>query len=175
MFQGEEVLLLIFALGGVTLKLADFYGERGSRFGYIFAAVSAMCMGLLISDNPASSSIILGIIVGVVVAGKVNRLSMLSGLCLVLTAAIILGFAPPRIQLLAAVAVAAVLDEVGHDRFTVRGGIAFFFRFRAILKVTMLLLVALMWVDLVNALGFFCFDISYDVMDIVLVRMGKEK
>lgn len=172
----KEFLILTYALGGITLKLADFYGEKGESYlRYVFAAASAICMGLLISDNPTSSSIVLGIVIGVILAGKLNQPNMVFGLCLTLVTTIVLGFTLPHIPLLAVVAVASVVDEVGHDRLAVRGCFASFFRFRVVLKATMVLLVVLMWVDGVDALGFFCFDLSYDVTDIALLRMEKGK
>ncbi len=171
---GEVVLVLVFVFAGVTLKLADFFGEGGRRWGFVFAAASAVCLGVLMADNSVASSVVLGVVVGVLVAGKVDRLSLVFGLCLALVVGFVLGFKVPLVSVLGVVGVAAVLDEVCHDRFAGRGGLGVFFRFRGVLKVAVLFLVAVMWVDLVDAVGFFGFDLSYDAVDVALVRMGKE-
>ena len=163
----KETLLLIFTLGGISLKLADHYGEQARDYlSYFFAAAAAICMGLLISDNPYSSSIMLGIIVGVILAGKVDRLNMMIGLGLTLTTAAMLGFSLPDFPLLMVVAVASLIDETGHDRSASKGILAKFFRFRMALKTIIVLLTVLGWVDVVHALGFFCFDVSYDITDL---------
>jgi len=85
------------------------------------------------------------------------------------------GFSLPSFPLLIVVAVASLIDEVGHDRFASGGVLIWFFRFRIVLKVVVVFLTVLSWVDMVNSLGFFCFDLSYDVMDVVLLRMKKGK
>lgn len=167
-----EVLILAFTISGITLKLADIYGERGR--GYVFAAVSAAFMGIIISDSPISSSIILGIIIGVALARKIDQPNLIFGLGLTLATAIIFGFNFPDLPLLATVSVAALIDEVGHDKITSRDILEKFFRFRMALKAAMVILTILRWIDIVYAIGFFCFDISYDLTHIIFrKRLGK--
>lgn len=127
-------------------------------------------MGLLISDSSISSSIVLGIIVGVTLAGKIDQLNLMIGLGLSLTMAVLLGFNSPEIPLLAVIAAASLKDEVGHDRFASRRILTRFFHFRMVLKTTMILLAVLNWIDLVHMLGFFCFDLSYDITELLLRR-----
>lgn len=171
----SEILLLVFTLAGITLKLADFYGEHGRCFvRYIIAVISAICMGLLISESAVSSSIVLGIIIGVVVAGKVDQLNLIIGLVATLTMAVVLGFNFPDFRLMFVIAIGSLVDEMGHDRFTSNGVVNGFFRFRLFLKTVVVILHILMLVDVTHALGFFCFDISYDLTDMFLLRKTKE-
>ena len=161
----REVLLLTFTLAGISLKLADNYGA--SARGYLSAAVSAVCMGFLIADNSSSSSIVLGIMIGVTLAGKLDQLNLIFGLCATLISAAVLGFSVPNLPLLAIVLVAALLDEVGHEKVKSPGILATFFHFRMVLKAVVASLALLMWIDLFHAVGFFCFDVAYDATNIV--------
>jgi len=157
------LLLFIFTLGGISLKLADNYGNDAK--GYIAATISGVCMGVLISDSPSSSSIVLGIIVGVTLAGKVDQLNLFLGLVLTLITAITLGFSTPDISLLTMIAVATVIDEVGHNKLASKGIFGKFFQFRMFLKITMVLLVVLNLMRLVYALSFLSFDVAYEITD----------
>ena len=56
------VLILTFTLGGITLKLADFYGEQKKGYlSYVFAGFAAVCMSIIISVSPTSAAIFSGV------------------------------------------------------------------------------------------------------------------
>lgn len=167
-----EVLIIAFIIGGVNLKLADFY-ERKSR-GYIFAAISAVSMGLLISDSSTSSSIVLGIVLGVALAGKIDQPNLVMGLGLTLAIAIIMGFSIPDLPLIAVITGTVLIDEIGHDRITSGSTLANFFRFRSTLKTTIIILTILRQINIIHAVGFFCFDIPYDVTNFILTYKAKK-
>ncbi len=178
MVLSDVALLLAFALWGASLKLADFFGEIGCWLGYVSAAGSAACLGLLLVDSPVSSAIVLGIAVGVVLAGKVDRGNLVFGLLLGLGVAAVLGFlfggfVFPSVSVLAVVAAGALLDELGHDRFGALEGWGAVFRFRSVLKVAVLVLFGLGLVNLANAVGFFCFDLLYDAVGAALTYEWK--
>ena len=164
----REILILAFTLGGADLKLADLYDQKCR--GYIFATISAISMGLLISDSSYSSSIVLGIILGVALAGKVDQPNLIMGLGLTLATAIIVGlyngFIVPDLLLLVLVTVTVLIDEAGHDKITSGSILKGFFRFRMTLKTAIILLTILTKIDIINAIGFFCFDLSYDIISI---------
>ena len=168
----KGILVLLFTLSGVSLKLADFYGEQDrSYLGYVAAIITAGCMGLLISDSPIASSVVLGIIIGVILAGKLDRRNLMFGLCLTLVTSVILGFDYPDLRLLAIIGVASWVDEVTHDRFASRRGMSTrLFRFRIGLKIVLIVLTVLNWVEIVYTIGFFCFDVSYDVTGVLLEK-----
>ena len=164
MALSELVLVLAFIVGGITLKLADLYAHR-SR-GFVFAAISALCLGFLISANSVSSAIVLGIILAVTVAGKIDQLNLLIGLGFTVVIAIILGFSFPDLPLLAVVTLSALIDEVGHEKITARR-YSGFFRFRMTLKIIMIMLAISMQINLIYTLGFLCFDFSYDALTLI--------
>lgn len=167
-------LILTYLISGISLKLADIYGERGK--GYIPAIISAITMGILISDSPSSASIILGIILGVAFAGKIDQLNLKIGLGITLATAIIIefifGFTIPNLPLLAIVTGGALIDEKGHDRLGSKKITGTFFRFRMTLKTFIIILAFLkgfspVGIDAVYAVSFLCFDIAYDVIGII--------
>lgn len=43
------------------------------------------------------------------------------------------------------------------------------------LKTIMIILAILGWIDTIYVIGFFCFDIAYDITDAVWVFIGKTK
>jgi len=167
----------VFILGGVTLKLADISGEKGKNIlQYVSATAAALSFGLLISDSQTASSIMLGIIIGVLVSRKVNRPNLAIGLVLTLVIAVILGFKTPNIPLLATVSLAALTDEICHDRFTEeKSSLSKLFHFRPILKLTMVILATASLVEVAYAVGFLSFDIAYDYTDWLINRQGKQK
>ena len=166
------LLLAVFIVSGVTLKLADFFGEKGGNIlQYFSAAISALTLGLLVSESSYSSSIILGIIFGVALSGKINRLNLVLGLVLTLLIAGILGFQPPTLWLLIVVSTSSFIDEFLHDRFTEKKScLKRFFRFRPILKLVMISLAVLSFIEFIYALAFWSFDLAYDATDWLLVR-----
>lgn len=166
------LLLAIFILGGFTLKLADFFGEKGDNVRqYPPAVISAFTFGLLISESSYSSSIILGIIVGVTLSKKVNQVNLVLGLILSLLTALILGFQIPVLWLLAVISSFSLIDELCHDRFTEKmNRFRKFFNFRPILKIVMILMAAFSLIEVLYALAFLCFDLTYDATDWFLVK-----
>ena len=168
-----ELLLIAFTLSGVTLKASDYLGERGSTpASYVCAATSAFIFGLLISESAFSSSLFLGIVVGVTVSRKVDRPNMIFGLVLTIVAALYFGIKVPNPWLLVVIASFTLIDESGHERLGQRrGALAFFFRYRLSLKLAMTLLAGLSVVEAVYYVGFLCFDLSYDLLSYLLTKV----
>ena len=165
-------MILLFALGGVSLKIADYYGERTSKIiSFISASVSAIIFGLLIAHSSISSSIILGIILGVLFSGKINQLNLFFGLALTLVIAFMLNFKIPFLWLLSIVTFFSFLDELSHDRYSSKKNvIAKFFLRRPFLKMSFLIIASLSLIEISYILAFFCFDISYDFTNFLLNR-----
>lgn len=166
-----ELMILLFAFGGVSLKIADYYGERASKIiSFISACVSALIFSLLMSHNSISSSIILGIILGVLFSGKVNQLNLFFGLVMTLTIAFMLNFQLPILWLLSIVTLFSFIDEFIHDRYSSKRFFANFFLLRPFLKMSFLFIASLSLIEVNYILGFFCFDLSYDLTSFLLNR-----
>ena len=148
------------------MKLADHLGERRqSPQAYVYAIFSGALLGTLIYLGVEESSYVLGIVLGVALGGKINRPNLLAGLLTVAMSALIFGLALPHLWLLAVVAALSFLDEVGHDRLASRTGlVGLLFRYRVGLKVGTILLAISGLVLVTTAVGFLCFDLSYDVV-----------
>lgn len=183
MYIETQFLPVLFIISGITLKLADIYGEKQSSvFQYVFAAVAALSFSLLISSSSTASSIMLGIIIGVAASKKVNRPNLVLGLILTLSASIILGLTLngyswlPTPWLLTVVSLFSLLDEICHDKFAERKSVLTqFFHFRPLLKLTIVLLAFASLVEAVYAVGFLSFDFSYDATDWLINRSSKQK
>ena len=168
-------MILLFAFGGVSLKIADYYGERASKtISFISACVSALIFSLLISHNSISSSIIIGIILGVLFSGKINQLNLFFGLVMTLTIAFILNFQFPTLWLLFIVSLFSFIDELSHDRFSSMKHFANFFLLRPFLKMSFLVIAFLSLIELNYILAFFCFDLSYDFTNFLLNRYATK-
>lgn len=168
-------MIVLFACGGVTLKIADYYGEKTSNLlAYLSASISALIFGLLLANSPTSSAIILGIILGVLFSGKINQLNLFIGLTLSLTIAFILTFQVPLLWLLVLVTLFAFIDEWSHDWFSSKRRLfAQFFLLRPLLKILFLVLVSLSLIELSYLIAFFCFDLAYDLTTYLLNRYHK--
>jgi hypothetical protein len=170
------LLLLVSTVSGCALKLADIYSERRlNATSYAVAGATAILFGLLIADNPASSTLILGIMIGVTLAAKVNRMSLIFGGVVTLLVAGALGISTPIVWMLGVVAALTWVDEIGHEVFGSDVRVpARFFRWRLALKLGVFVLTATRWLDVSYTLSFYGFDFAYDVTGWYLARGGEK-
>lgn len=158
---------MAFTTAGITLKLADFYGEQKQRtLSYAFAGLAAVCISIIITVNSSYAAVFVGIMIGVTLAGKLDQFNMIFGLIFTIVLAFLFGFQIPDISLLIIITIAALLDEIGHGVKNVKGFLLQFFRYRMILKAIIIILAILTRIQYSLAIGFFCFDLSYDLVNI---------
>ena len=159
-------ILLLYIGGGATLKLADFYGEKDRVYpSYIFSVISAFFLGFLISESTYSSAIILGIIIGVTLSGKVDKFHLAVGLFATIVTAFRFGFKQPALHLLIPFSIASLIDEIGHERNFKRNiFVKLFFRLRFSLKTVALLSTLFQILPIIYSSGLICFDLSYDLI-----------
>jgi len=171
------VVIATCILAGATLKLADQTGEdRHNKAGYLSAAIAGTLLGSIISYGPEEASIVIGIIIGVSLARKIDRPNLLLGLIITVTTAYILGFETPRLWLLLLVSALSLVDEFGHDRLGAKtSSLGVFFRYRVSLKVALLFAAAASIVSDTAAIGFLGFDSAYDATNWLLSRKKKNK
>lgn len=169
----DAILLTIFSITGFTLKVADFSGEWRSRdVSILFAAISGLLLGLLITESAFSSAIVLGIIIGVGASGKINKPNLVLGVIVVVITALIFGFSTPSFWHLLIIASFAFFDEVGHGRFAGRGGfLAKFFSIRGSLKLVVILLAVIESLPILYAGGFLVFDLTYDLTTFLIEKL----
>jgi phosphate/sulfate permease len=172
-----ELMLLLFAFGGIGLKIADYSGEHASRtLSLLSASVTALIFGLLLSHSPVSSSIVLGIILGVLFSGKIDQINLIIGLVLTVLIAFLLNFQVPLLGLLFAISVFSFIDELIHDRYSSKKHLlAKILGLRPFLKLTFLLLGSLSMIEVNYLVAFFCFDLSYDVTGVLLEKYALKQ
>ena len=165
------MVIIIYTLAGLTLKLSDFYGEHRTGYvPYFITLISAFFFVLLMIESEYSSAIIIGIIVGVLLSGKVNRPNLVFGLTLIISLSLLMGFVFPN-QIVILISIFAFTDEVFHEKINNRFKILkAFFQFRPVLKIAIASFFLLKWLPLTYLIGFFCFDLSYDLTSTFLLR-----
>ena len=165
------IVIIIFILTGFSLKLTDFLGEHSTGYTtYIIAVFSAFFISILISESEYSSAIAIGIVVCVFLSGKVNKPNLIVGLILTVFFSLLLGFAFPN-QIVIPISIFAFVDEIFHEKYEAHyKNLKLFLRFRPILKTAIILFFLLNWLPLMYFIGFFCFDLSYDLTSIVLLK-----
>jgi hypothetical protein len=169
-----ELQILIFSVSGVTLKLADHWGELEHKLpAYTTAILSAGFFGWLAAQNPLNGALIFGILLGVIVAQKVDRGNLGVGVIATVLFAILFNAPLPSLWLIVSVACAAALDEIGHDRTNTNKWYIAVFRFRPILKLVVISLGLLTWIPyhiILNVLGF---DLSYELTNGALAQKNS--
>jgi hypothetical protein len=170
-------LFVLFIIAGVTLKFSDFFGEKNYFVSsIIFAGLSAITFGWLITIDEYSSAIILGIIVGVILSGKVDKLNLIFGLITSLFVSVLIGFKRPQLGILMYVSVFSFIDEIGHESFkTNKRFFKTFFRFRFTLKLVMIILGISSLIPIIYSISFLCFDLVYDSTDWILNKIYLRK
>ena len=168
----DLTVIAVFSGAGITLKLADYLGEKGlNPLALATAVLSGVLFGLLGRMGSEESSYALGIIVGVALGGKINRPNLLAGLVTVAATCVILGVAFHILWLVVFVTALSLFDEAGHDRLASRtGAVGLLFRYRPSLKLGTLALAAAGLVSSTVAVGFLCFDLSYEVVSRLMPR-----
>lgn len=167
-----ELQILIFSVSGVTLKLADFWGElERSLPAYSSAILTAVLFGSLAMQDSLNGALIFGLVLGVTVAQKVDRANLGVGVIATILFAVLFQAPLPSLWLFMVVASAASLDEVGHDRSTeTQSWFTTVFRFRPILKLVMISLGVMTWIPYHIVINLLCFDLAYEGMNWVLVH-----
>jgi len=164
------MVIIIYTLAGLTLKLSDFYGEHRTGYvPYFITLLSAYFFALLMIESEYSSSIAIGIIIGVLLSGKVNRPNLIFGLILIISLSLLMGFVFPN-QIVIPISIFTYLDEIFHEKFNSRFQILnTFFQFRPVLKIVIAIFFLLNWLPLTYSIGFFCFDLSYDLTSTIIL------
>ena len=170
-----ELFLAAFAVSGMTLKTSDFLGEReNTPLAVLSAVASSLVFGVLMSESVFSSSLILGLFIGVTASRKVDRPNLVLGLILTFAFAFLFEVKTPTLWLVIVVTLFTFIDERGHEQFSRKeGAAALFFRYRLTLKLVMSLLTLMSQIEVLHLMGFLSFDLSYDLTNLILQKHVK--
>lgn len=98
------------------MKVADRYPARTeASWGMAAGAGSGLILAALMSVRPSFSAVVLAILAGSMVTGKVDCPAHWTGLGALVAGALIWGVEPPAVVILLVLAVAAAMDEVGDE------------------------------------------------------------
>ena len=186
MVRVTNLLLGILGLGvgGFLLKVVDWSGDlaslRDNRLSMVLLGFLSACVcGLILSYVSIIESgffvIVSGVVLGVLLAGKVDTPYLLLGLIIVILGWIWLGNSIPlgEVSLLPILVVAfgGLFDEVGNnlaDKDVIQGLFRNFFRYRGVLKVLVIALWILEILSVWGAIGLWIFDIGYLLSELSL-------
>lgn len=180
--------LISFSLLGAGIKYIDSaYDDKA--FNKKLALIIAPILGLLWSYtmiiNPIAATILLSIVLGVVLKGKIDNYAHLIGVAIIVP---IIFFAGVELMILPLVFLSAVaiLDEVGNDyigstkrkigKYKVFNNfITYFFDHRWLLKIAILFLVILNMMPFYFFVSMIFFDYAYLGIRVWSdIRLGKE-
>lgn len=173
-FYYSLVVFLFFILGAGIKFIDQTFDKKNSNDQKLALAISIVCgliIGTLISIDYFSSILLIGIIVGVILANKIDNIAFFIGLVFVVLISVLLNFYSNlhlNFVLIAVIAFASLIDEIGNDladKGKLSGVINWFFVNRFVLKVTVLVMFFLNLLPFVYLLAFLAFDVAYYLME----------
>ena len=161
-----------FLLAGLTLKIGDDLLDELDKpdLSWVPLALAGILFGLIMTVSEWDLALMMSIIIGVIVSGKVNRLQFVVGFVLIFVVVILIGIPPISnwldwLTLVIMMFLAAVLDERGTDWADqeVSPNAYKFFEHRFTMKVSVIL-ISLIWPLLFPAaVGLWFFDFGYEI------------
>jgi hypothetical protein len=165
------------------MKISDDAHDRknNNQLGIIAAVICGISIGYLAVTNADAAVIFLGILIGTLLAWKIDCMNHIISLLIFLVIILIIGIPTIGYLTLIICAAAAYLDELGNDSIWVtKNNVLYnFFQYRFTLKIAILLLAVLgvikFWIPALQISGlqflsfytflFFClFEISYELV-----------
>ena len=172
-----------YAISGLFMKISDDAHDRknNNQLGIIAAVICGISIGYLAVTNADAAVIFLGILIGTLLAWKIDCMNHIISLLIFLVIILIIGIPTIGYLTLIICAAAAYLDELGNDSIWVtKNNVLYnFFQYRFTLKIAILLLAVLgvikFWIPALQISGlqflsfytflFFClFEISYELV-----------
>jgi len=166
--------LLSFTILGAGIKYIDAaYDDKvfSKKIALIIAPVLGILWAYTMVISPVSATILLAILLGVFLKGKIDNYAHLAGFLIILAIIFILGVQLMIVPLIL-LAAAALLDEVGNDLIDKYKGrlnknsylhkfVAKFFDHRWVMKIAILWLVLMSVIPILFFLAMVLFDYSY--------------
>ncbi len=161
-----------YLLAGLTLKIGDDLLDELDKpdLSWVPLALAGILFGLIMTVSEWDLALMMSIIIGVIVSGKVNRLQFVVGFVLIFVVVILIGIPPITswldwLTLVIMMFFAAVLDERGTEWADqeISPKAYKFFEYRFTMKVSVIL-ISLVWPLLFPAaVGLWFFDLGYEI------------
>ena len=168
-----------YLLAGLTLKIGDDLLDELDRpdLSWVPLALAGILFGLIMTVSEWDLALMMSIIIGVVVSGKVNRKQFVVGFVLIFAVVILVGIPPISswldwLTLVIMMFLAAVLDERGNEWTDqeISPRAYKFFEYRFTMKVSVIL-ISLIWPLLLPAaIGLWFFDFGYETAGWIVKR-----
>lgn len=175
------VLALSYFLSGFFMKLSDdFYDEKYNKRKSIFLGiVCGLFTALACSIDLDTACIFIAILIGNVLALKVDGIHHIATMASFILAFILLGF--PNFTFLSIITiiicmVGAIIDELGNDNekiYQKSKFLEYFFDYRFALKIVILALVLIGLLNIWSFIYFLFFEIAYEIARIVFEKHIK--
>ncbi|MCF0225857.1 MAG: hypothetical protein HUK28_00775 [Methanobrevibacter sp.] len=161
-----EVLAVLFVLSGFFMKFSDdAYDVSNNKFlASIFGIICGVVTGIATILSGDAACIFIGILVGNLLAFKIDGIHHIITLVVFLVIALILGIPGFSIIALVFCIVSAFVDEVGHDFISKKSSnkvVNLFFEYRFTMKVVILLLAIFQIFSFWIFICFILFELAY--------------
>ena len=171
------ILALLFFLSGFFMKVSDDIYDVGHDLisASVFSVICAITCGLAAVSDVGAAYIFIAILMGNLLAFKVDGLHHV--LCLILFIIICLGFGIPQVNIFILIIciVAALLDEIGHEaipKLTDNKFFNLFFEYRFVMKIIIFVLAIGGVFDIIVFVYFILFEIAYVLAGILYEKLN---
>lgn len=166
------ILALLFILSGFFMKYSDDLFDINHNLAYasIFGILCGIASGLATIYSIEAAYIFIGILIGNLIAFKVDGVHHLVTLICFIIVLLIGGIPELSFIVLLICIFAAFLDEVGHElisKVTENRFLNLFFEYRCVMKVVILLLAICGVFNIWIFVCFLMFELSYEFAGII--------
>ncbi len=166
----------LYFIAGLSLKIGDDLLDvlNRPRHAWLPLILTGLAAGRLLSNSQWDAALLTAILMGVLIAGKVDRPQFVAVLFIAPLIMFIVG--PPLIMdllqwcaLIVILLLAGAIDEIGNDWADrrARSRITWFFAHRFTMKICALLLCIVLPMFLSTAIGMWIFDAGYETSRIL--------
>jgi len=172
---------LLCILCGCMVKLADDIADdrrlsRHSMYGYMAGVAYGLVGAIIFTQSPVLATAVLAVIIAVILAGKEDHPIHYAGMLSFVLASIAIGLKTPYFLPLAALVLAAYIDELLSDRASLGKikdkALRKLLSYRIILDVTAIA-VSILLSEPAYALAVVGFDVGYQLMGYLDSRLSK--
>ncbi|WP_295620882.1 hypothetical protein [uncultured Methanobrevibacter sp.] len=171
-------LALSYFFSGFFMKLSDdFYDEKSNKRKSIFLGIiCGLLTAFACSIDLDAACIFIAILIGNILALKVDGIHHIATMVSFIIAFLLLGL--PNFTFLSVLTIiicmiGAIIDEIGNDNEKIYHKskfLEFFFEYRFALKIVILLLVLIGWLNILSFIYFLCFEIAYDLARVLFEK-----
>ncbi|KZX16450.1 hypothetical protein MBCUT_08360 [Methanobrevibacter cuticularis] len=186
------IIAILYGLSGFLMKFSDDeYDEKSNKLiAVIIGIISGLIMGFLATHNTDASYIFLGILIGNLIAFKIDGAHHVASLLVFAAVSLIFGLPQLSLITLAICITSAYIDEWGNDNLAIYKKSHFlkvFFDYRFSMKIAIFILALLGFYQAVTGfsilgfeflnfytfLFFILFELSYEFSRIVFEKYIK--